>query len=97
MRAVGIRELKNRLSEYIRLVRGGEEVLVAHRGEVVAELRPPRPLVVERTNAPGIDALVRRGLLTTGAPNDPDAYPDLPSLMKTGRVEELLDQERGQR
>ena len=41
MKAVGIRELKNRLSEYVRLVRGGEEFLVTDRGEVVAELRPP--------------------------------------------------------
>ncbi|MFI5007275.1 MAG: type II toxin-antitoxin system Phd/YefM family antitoxin, partial [Solirubrobacterales bacterium] len=28
MKAVGIRELKNRLSEYLRLVRSGEEILV---------------------------------------------------------------------
>ena len=27
MRAVGVRELKNRLSEYLRLVRSGEEIL----------------------------------------------------------------------
>ena len=41
MKAVGVRELKNRLSEYLRLVRNGEEILVTDRGEVVAEL--PRP------------------------------------------------------
>ncbi len=45
MRIVGVRELKNRLSEYLRLVSAGEEILVTVRGEVVAELRKPgRPL-----------------------------------------------------
>ena len=38
MRAVGVRELKNRLSEYLRLVRAGERVLVTDRGQVIAEL-----------------------------------------------------------
>ena len=42
MKEVGIRELKNRLSEYIRLVREGEVVMVTDRGEVVAELRAPQ-------------------------------------------------------
>lgn len=41
MRTVGIRELKNRLSEYLRLVRRGERILVTDRGEVMAELRRP--------------------------------------------------------
>ena len=45
MKAVGVRELKNRLSEYLRLVRSGEEILVTDRGEVVAELRQPSPRV----------------------------------------------------
>ena len=39
MRVVGIRELKNRLSEYLRMVRGGEDILITDRGEVIAELR----------------------------------------------------------
>jgi antitoxin (DNA-binding transcriptional repressor) of toxin-antitoxin stability system len=41
MRTVGLKVLKNRLSEYIRLVTGGETVLVTDRDRVVAELRPP--------------------------------------------------------
>jgi len=41
MKAVGIRELKNSLSEYLRMVRRGEEILVTDRGTVVAEIRPP--------------------------------------------------------
>ena len=42
MRAVGLKTLKNRLSEYVRLVAGGETVLVTDRDQVVAELVPPR-------------------------------------------------------
>jgi antitoxin (DNA-binding transcriptional repressor) of toxin-antitoxin stability system len=42
MRAVGLKTLKNRLSEYVRLVAGGETVLVTDRDRVVAELVPPR-------------------------------------------------------
>jgi prevent-host-death family protein len=42
MRAVGLKELKNRLSEYVRLVAGGETVLVTDRDRVVAEIVPPR-------------------------------------------------------
>ena len=42
MRAVGLKILKNRLSEYVRLAREGETVLVTDRDRVVAELGPPR-------------------------------------------------------
>jgi len=63
MKAVGIKTLKNRLSEYVRIAARGEVVLVTDRDRVVAELRPPatgRATVLE-------DALlaeaVRRGLL----------------------------------
>jgi len=44
MQAVGVKQLKARLSEYLRAVRAGEVILVTDRDEVVAELRPARPL-----------------------------------------------------
>ena len=43
MKSVGIKLLKNKLSEYIRLAAGGETVLVTDRDRVVAELGPPAP------------------------------------------------------
>ena len=43
MRRVGIKVLKNKLSEYVRLAAGGETVLVTDRDRVVAELGPPQP------------------------------------------------------
>jgi antitoxin (DNA-binding transcriptional repressor) of toxin-antitoxin stability system len=42
MKAIGVKELKTRLSEYLRLVKGGETILVTERNEVVAEMRPAR-------------------------------------------------------
>jgi antitoxin (DNA-binding transcriptional repressor) of toxin-antitoxin stability system len=43
MRSVGIKSLKDNLSEYVRLAASGETVLVTDRERVVAELSPPRP------------------------------------------------------
>jgi antitoxin (DNA-binding transcriptional repressor) of toxin-antitoxin stability system len=67
MRAVGLKVLKNKLSEYIRVVAGGETVLVTDRDRVVAEICPPRP---GRSQWPA-DAMlaeaVRDGWLTTPA------------------------------
>ena len=42
MRAVGLKVLKNRLSEYIRMAAGGETVLVTDRDRIMAEIVPPR-------------------------------------------------------
>ena len=41
MRAVGVKVLKNKLSEYVRLAAAGETVLVTDHDRVVAELGPP--------------------------------------------------------
>jgi antitoxin (DNA-binding transcriptional repressor) of toxin-antitoxin stability system len=43
MRSVGLKALKNRLSEFVRLAAGGETVLVTDRNRVVAEIVPPQP------------------------------------------------------
>lgn len=70
MRAVGIKLLKNKLSEYVRLVATtGETVLVTDRDRVVAELVPPRAgRALDVTDARLAEA-VRQGWLTppTGA------------------------------
>ena len=43
MRSVGLKVLKNKLSEYVRLAAGGETVLITDRDRVVAEIVPPQP------------------------------------------------------
>lgn len=97
MKAVGLRELKNRLSEYVRQVRSGEGVLVTDRGEVVAELSLPGQASVEHAVPSGLVALARRGLMTLGAPNTSALYPALPRLLPRQRAAQLLDEERGPR
>jgi antitoxin (DNA-binding transcriptional repressor) of toxin-antitoxin stability system len=42
MRSVGLKVLKNKLSEYVRMAAGGETILVTDRDRVVVELVPPR-------------------------------------------------------
>jgi antitoxin (DNA-binding transcriptional repressor) of toxin-antitoxin stability system len=42
MKSVGLKVLKNKLSEYVRMAASGETVLVTDRETVVAELVPPR-------------------------------------------------------
>jgi antitoxin (DNA-binding transcriptional repressor) of toxin-antitoxin stability system len=63
MRVVGVRELKARLSEYLRDVRRGEVILVTDRSRVVAELRPPggQPPEGQDDVAYRLDQLVRSG------------------------------------
>jgi antitoxin (DNA-binding transcriptional repressor) of toxin-antitoxin stability system len=95
MKAVGVRELKNRLSEYLRLVRNGEEILVTDRGEVVAELRQPSPRVA--LPYPALLEVVRQGRARVGLPNRPDLYPSLGPVMPPGSAAKLLDEERGAR
>jgi antitoxin (DNA-binding transcriptional repressor) of toxin-antitoxin stability system len=40
MKAVGVKRLKAKLSEYLRAVKAGETLLVTDRDEVIAEIRP---------------------------------------------------------
>jgi len=67
MRVIGLKVLKNKLSEYVRLAAGGETVLVTDRDRVVAELVPPREgRSVLLADAQLADA-VRRGWITPPA------------------------------
>jgi len=98
MRTVGIRELKNSLSEYLRHVRSGESVLVTDRGEVVAELSPPGRDIFDPSIPRGLMTLASRGLATVGATADSSLYRQLPRKgprkLTSAR---LLDEERGSR
>lgn len=98
MKTVGVRELKNRLSEYIRQARSGESVLVTDRGQVVAELTPPGHGATDTSVPAGLIALARRHLLVIGAPVDRDVYPALPRTRRRRRTSaQLLQDERGDR
>jgi len=94
---VGIRELKNRLSEYLRLVRAGELVQVTDRGTVVAEIRPPGQPGVTPEIPRGLLDLARQGKATLGSPNDPSLYTVREKPLLVGISSgELLDLDRGE-
>jgi antitoxin (DNA-binding transcriptional repressor) of toxin-antitoxin stability system len=59
MRAVGIKLLRAKLGEYVRLAAAGETVLVIDRDRILAQLGPPPPQQVETLP----DALLARAAL----------------------------------
>jgi prevent-host-death family protein len=59
MREVGLKILKNKLSEYVRLAAAGETVVITDRGRPVAEIVPPR-----REPETLVERGVREGWLT---------------------------------
>ena len=96
MRTAGIRELKARLSAYLREVQHGETVLVTERGRVVAELRPPGSADAAATPAERrYQALVERGWLRPAAEPKADPWGALPRLkLPAGTAAALLAAER---
>jgi len=73
MQTVGVRELKNRLTRYLALIKEGERVVVTHRGKPVAVLGPVEGLDGRKpSKAEQLAALARRGLITL-----PQGTPDL--------------------
>jgi prevent-host-death family protein len=59
MHMVGLKTLKNKLSEYVRLAAAGETIVITDRGRPVAEIRPPPP---QRESV--IERGIREGWLT---------------------------------
>jgi prevent-host-death family protein len=100
METVGIRELKNRLSAYVRKVEAGDVIIVTDRGRIVAELVPPGRGSLRPDIHPGLVELARRGELRLPTrPHDPELYRrPLPKVDLGGRtVQDLIDWERGDR
>jgi antitoxin (DNA-binding transcriptional repressor) of toxin-antitoxin stability system len=93
MRAVGLKVLKNRLSEYVRLAAGGETVLVTDRDRVVAELVPPREGRSLRLDDAMLADAVRQGWVS--APLVVREGP--PSRAPVAPLKQLLDELDGDR
>lgn len=80
---VGVRELHDRLSEYLERVEGGGEVVVTRRGRPVARLSglSERPL----------DSLARRGLVRMP---EGSRSPRSAQVEGTGSVSDLVSEQR---
>lgn len=96
MRAVGIKTLKNKLSEYVRLAADGETVLVTDRDRVVAELGPPQAgRAVDVSDALLADVIRQGWLRPPIAPAE-----GLPTRKPVAPLDDLLrelDEDRGDR
>ena len=97
MRAVGLKILKNRLSEYVRLAAGGETVLVTDRDRVVAELGPPRPGRSEALADAMLAEAVRHGWVTPPPLVDAAAPPPRKPVMPFAALMEEFTRDRGDR
>jgi antitoxin (DNA-binding transcriptional repressor) of toxin-antitoxin stability system len=96
MRAVGIKILKNKLSEYVRMAELGETILVTDRDRVVAEMGPPEasrsPLVADAILAEA----VRQGRITPPALPVKGVPPRNP-VMSFRKLKRDLEDDRSER
>ena len=91
-----VRELKSRLSEFLRMLRRSEEVLVTGRSESAGW--PHQPSYPPEVAAyPELVRRARSGKVRLGAPNRADLYPRVPRSLSAGTASRLLDEERGKR
>jgi prevent-host-death family protein len=74
MSAVGVRELKNRLTHYLRRAKNGEEVIVTERGRPVAVLQSLQRAAPTSALDTRLASLAARGIIT------------LPTRKKFGRT-----------
>jgi antitoxin (DNA-binding transcriptional repressor) of toxin-antitoxin stability system len=99
MKVVGIKQLKARLSEYVRLAKAGQTVLITERDEVVAELRPVRRQIsVAGSLEDVLDALAAAGEVTRAAqPKGTWTWSSRGLALPPGSAQALLDELREER
>lgn len=99
MKAVGIKQLKAQLSEYVRQARAGETILVTDRAEVVAQLVPPRHRLAPAGTAGEIlDSLADQGEVTRAAlPKRQWTWRAVGLGLRAGTARDILDELRSER
>lgn len=99
MRTVGLKILKNKLSEYVRLAAAGETVAITDRNRAVAELGPPqRQAQKVDPNETVLERGIREGWITPAT--DRSGRPPPRKPIKGLTLEQLmkeLDQDREDR
>jgi prevent-host-death family protein len=89
MRSVGIKTLKNKLSEYVRLAAAGETVLVTDRDRVVAELVPPSESRAKLSADTRLAQAIREGVLTPARVVSGEPPPRVPIMSFATLMQQL--------
>lgn len=93
MISTGIRELKNKLSHYVRQIEAGKRVVVTAHGRVIAELVPPGSV---KSGSSRYEELVTAGIIAP-ATDENEGLPGWPDIrLASGAVAELIDSDRGE-
>jgi prevent-host-death family protein len=96
MRAVGIRQLRDRLSEYVRLAEAGEVVLVTDRDRPVARLTPATDEDRKLVEHPLAD-MIRQGLVAPARRAPGTVLPPRFLCMSLEQMLQGLDEDRADR
>lgn len=89
MKNVGVAELKAKLSEYLAMVKGGEEILITERGKPIAKMVRAEPMGEE------LERLVRKGIVTPPVEPLPSDFFDRPRPKAKGEpISETVIRER---
>ena len=85
---VGTRELKSKLSEYLRRVKGGETIIVTERGKSIGQIIPIQPNIGEK-----LQAMVEAGLAEW---NGKKVSPARPAAINRGQkqIADLVAEDR---
>jgi len=96
MKTVGLKILKNKLSEYVRIAAAGETVLVTDRDRVVAEINPPQPAHKHLGEESVIERGIREGWITP-AKNPRSGPPPRKPVMTFDELVKELERDREDR
>ncbi len=97
MRAVGIKTLNSRLSEFLRIASQGETVLVTDREKVVAEISPPQPHRGDVVADAMLAEAVRAGWVRAPLVSLKGKSPSPPGVDSLASILSELDADRGDR
>ena len=94
LKTTGIKELKNKLSAYLREVRSGSVILVSDRGQIIAEIRQPSGETIRDNRVTALDELAREGHVTLPTAGKEPLLAS-PIALPRGTSQALLDADRG--
>lgn len=94
MTSIGIRNLKNQLSRYVRRAQRGERILVTDHGRVIAELGPPHQ--GSEGEISRYDALVSAGIIRPALESEAPLTDVAVLHLPRGTAIRLIDEDRAE-